>query len=52
MVQFNRATDSPTGTFAGRVEHLKSGRRAHFDSPDALLAVFGRLLAELGEPTK
>jgi hypothetical protein len=52
VVQFDRATDSPSGTFAGRIEHLKSGRRAHFDSPDALLAIFGRLLADLGEPTK
>lgn len=50
VVQFSREADGVTGTFTGRVEHLSSGRRAHFNSPEQLLAVLNRLLAELGEP--
>jgi hypothetical protein len=34
--------------FLGRIEHLSSGRRAHFESPEQLLASLGRLVAELG----
>jgi hypothetical protein len=49
VVQFSRETDGPEGTFSGRVEHLNSGRRAHFDSPEELLAVLGRMLGEIGE---
>lgn len=49
IVQFGRETDGPEGTFAGRVEHLTSGRRIHFDSPEGLLEVLGHMLGELGE---
>jgi len=36
--------------FAGRVEHLASGRSAHFASLRALLAFFTELLDPSGEP--
>ena len=48
VIQFSRDADSLSGTFSGRVEHLNSGRRAHFDSPEQLLAVLGKLLHEVG----
>jgi hypothetical protein len=48
VVQFSREADGLGGTFSGRVEHLSSGRRARFDSPEELLAVLGTLLDELG----
>ena len=51
VVQFSRETDpaQPSGAFAGRVEHLSSGRRAHFDSPQALVEILRQLLEELGK---
>jgi hypothetical protein len=48
VVQFSRESESSGGPFSGRVEHLSSGRRAHFDSPENLLATLRQLLAELG----
>jgi hypothetical protein len=50
VVQFSRETDCAGGAFSGRIEHLSSGRRAHFESPDELLVALRRLLAELGTP--
>ena len=47
VVQFSREAEGPTGIFSGRVEHLRSGRRAHFESPEELVAVLRRLLDEL-----
>ncbi len=49
VVQFSREAEGVTGRFSGRVEHLSSGRRAHFDSPEELVAVLRRLLDELGK---
>jgi len=49
VVQFTRETRTHTGTFAGRVEHISSGRRARFTSPQELLAVLTKMLDELGE---
>jgi len=51
VVQFSRDADGPSGVFRGRVEHLSSGRRAHFGSPEQLLDVLAKLLDELSEPT-
>lgn len=48
VVQFSRETHGLTGTFSGRVEHLNSGRRARFESPDELVAILRQLLDELG----
>jgi hypothetical protein len=47
VVQFSRDASSQ-GTFAGRIEHLSSGRRARFNSREELLAVLIRQLDELG----
>ena len=49
VVQFSRDTKKDTGTFAGRVEHMSSGRRARFASPTELLAVLRHMLDQLGE---
>jgi hypothetical protein len=48
-VQFTRETRSATGTFAGRVEHMRSGRRARFASKEELLATLATILDKLGE---
>ena len=46
VVQFSRETGG--SVFAGRIEHLSSGRRADFSSPEELVATLRRLLDELG----
>jgi len=46
VVQFERLAGGAAGTFAGRVEHLSSGRRAHFASGDELVVVLGTLLEQ------
>lgn len=48
VVQFSRQTEPATNSLSGRVEHLSSGRRAHFESSEELLAALCRLLQELG----
>jgi hypothetical protein len=45
VVQFTRGT----GTFAGRVEHMSSGRRARFASREDLIATLHQMLDQLGE---
>lgn len=37
------------GQIAGRVEHVASGRSAHFDSLPELLGFLGRVLKSLGD---
>jgi hypothetical protein len=49
VVPFTRDTRSQAGIFAGRVEHMGSGRRSRFGSKQELLAVLGAFLDELGE---
>ena len=49
VVQFSRETRKQTGTFAGRIEHLSSGRRVRFASAKELLAALGKMLDQLGE---
>jgi hypothetical protein len=49
VLQFTRETRAKGGVFAGRVEHMTSGRRARFASKQELLAVLGTMLDELGE---
>ena len=49
VVQFSRETGTQPGPFAGRVEHMSSGRRAGFASAEELLAALGKLLDQLGE---
>lgn len=47
VVQFSRESEGKGDVFAGRVEHLSSGRRARFDSPEELLRTLQTLLEEL-----
>jgi len=49
VVQFSRETGKRSGTFAGRIEHLSSGRRARFGSTEELVAALGEMLDQLGE---
>ncbi len=46
VVQFSSDTGAAPGTFSGRVEHLNSGRRAHFATAEELLTVLEKLLRE------
>jgi hypothetical protein len=46
-VQFRADLDLETGPFAGRVEHVASGRAARIQSLEELRAFVIRLLAEL-----
>ena len=48
VVQFSRETEDLSGPCSGRIEHLSSGRRAQFHSPEELLAILATLLDELG----
>jgi hypothetical protein len=52
VVQFSRETEPDATVFAGRVEHLSSGRRAHFDSADELLAKMRQLLGDATAPVE
>ena len=47
VIQFGRDAAGCQANFAGRVEHLSSGRRAHFESAQQLLEVLDQMLAEL-----
>jgi hypothetical protein len=49
VVQFTREAECASGTFSGRVEHLSSGRRAQFESPQELVSLLQQLLDELGK---
>jgi hypothetical protein len=49
VVQFSRETGAQTGVFAGRVEHMSSGRRARFRSSEQLIAELRTMLDQLGE---
>jgi hypothetical protein len=43
VVQFRTNTDFEQGPVEGRVEHVASGRTAHFTSIEELLETFARL---------
>ena len=43
VVQFRTATDFGSDHVEGRVEHIASGRTAHFESSSELLAVLARM---------
>ena len=51
VVQFTRETGVQPAVFAGRVEHLSSGRRVHFSSAEELTAILAKLLDEVGHAT-
>jgi hypothetical protein len=48
VVQFRAATGQERDVFAGRVEHVRSGEAARFESRDEFLAWIKRLLALRG----
>jgi hypothetical protein len=48
VVQFSRESGAHGEGFAGRVEHLSSGRRVRFASAQELLTSLEKLLAEVG----
>ena len=52
VVQFSSATSLADGRLGGRVEHVHSGRSAHFESLDQLLAFVGRVLSDSSIETK
>jgi len=47
VIQLSHDTTPDSGIFAGRIEHLTSGRRQRFSSGKELLAVVMRLLSDL-----
>jgi len=47
VVQFSRETGTRRGLMAGRVEHLSSGRRARFTTPEELVTVLQTLIDEV-----
>ena len=51
VIQISHDTTPDSGIFAGRIEHLGSGRRERFASGKELLATIMRLLSELGAPS-
>ncbi len=44
VVQFREEGEIVRGGFAGRVEHMVSGRATRFHSPEELLAFFAQVL--------
>lgn len=47
VVQFRTDADFEGDRAGGRVEHVASGRSAHFESIDELMMLFARLLKEV-----
>ena len=52
VIQLTRDTTPESGIFAGRIEHLGSGRRQRFASGKELLSIVMRLLSDLDAPSK
>jgi len=52
VIQLSHDTTPESGIFAGRVEHLTSGRRQRFASGKELLSMVMRLLRDLDAPGK
>lgn len=50
VVQFGARSDPAAGQAAGRVEHVQSGRAAHFASVGDLLAFISHVLAGVLPP--
>jgi hypothetical protein len=48
VLQFPAGTDLEAGPFAGRIEHVASGRTAHFHTPEELRTFLAQVLAEVG----
>jgi len=52
VIQLSHDTTPDSGIFAGRIEHLSSGRRQRFASGKELLAMVMRLLSDLDAPSE
>jgi hypothetical protein len=52
VIQLSNDTTPDSGIFAGRIEHLGSGRRQRFASGKELLSAVMRLLSDLEAPGK
>jgi hypothetical protein len=52
VIQLSHDTTPDSGIFAGRIEHLSSGRRQRFASGKELLEMVMRLLRDLDAPNK
>jgi hypothetical protein len=52
VIQLSHDTTPDSGIFAGRIEHLSSGRRQRFASGKQLLAMVMRLLSDIEAPSK
>jgi hypothetical protein len=52
VVQFRAETKVARRRYAGRVEHVVSGRATHFASLEELLAFIGRVLAKVRAPPR
>lgn len=50
VVQFSRDTRATDGPFAGRIEHMSSGRRAPFYSAEEFMAAMRTMIEQLGDP--
>ena len=47
VVQFRDSTEPGLAHFAGRAEHVMSGENTVFETPEALVAFFGRVMQQL-----
>ena len=52
VIQLSHDTTPDSGIFAGRIEHLASGRRQRFASGKDLLGMVMQLLRDLDAPSK
>ena len=52
VIQLSHDTTPDSGIFAGRIEHLASGRRQRFASGKELLSTVMRLLNDLDAPSE
>lgn len=49
VIQFRGPVEAELGDFAGRVEHIVSGRSTRFYCPEELLAFIERVLSDVEE---
>ena len=47
IVQFIEPTEPASPVFAGRAEHVMSGRNTGFETPEELVDFFGRIMNQL-----
>ncbi len=52
VVQFTRETGVESGVFRGRAEHLSSGQRSRFESPQELVEFVQAVLEQPASPSR